>query len=107
MLTFRVYGLGLGGKDLQTLAFVALVFGNQALLYVIRERGRLWASRPSPWVLASTALDIAIVTALTWSGTLMAPLPGRVLAALFAASAAFALLLDQVKRPVTALFKVE
>jgi H+-transporting ATPase len=89
------------------LAFVALVFGNQAQLYVLRDRGRLWASRPSPWVLASSTVDIAMVTALALSGTLMAPLPARLLAALFAAAVAFALLLDQVKRPVTRLFKAE
>jgi H+-transporting ATPase len=107
MLAFGLFGLGLAGDQLQTLAFVALGFGNQGLLYVLRERGRLWASWPSAWVLASSALDIAIVTALAFSGTLMAPLPGRVLTALFAAAAVFALLLDQVKRPVTRMFKVE
>ena len=32
-------------------AFVTLVFGNQAVLYVLRERRRMWSSKPSNWVL--------------------------------------------------------
>jgi H+-transporting ATPase len=40
--------LGLTPGEVQTLALITLVFGNQALLYVLRERGRLWRSRPSP-----------------------------------------------------------
>ena len=37
----------------------------------------------------------------------MAPLPWRLVLAIFVAAAAFTLILDQIKRPVTALFKVE
>jgi len=38
---------------------------------------------------------------------LMEPLPWRLVLAIFVAAAAFALILDQIKRPVTALFKIE
>lgn len=89
---------GLGTEQLQTLTLVTLVLGNQALLYVLRERGPMWGSRPSTWVLASSAADIAIVSTLALSGTLMAPLPWRVLLGVAAAAVAFALILDQVKR---------
>jgi hypothetical protein len=41
------------------------------------------------------------------SGTLIAPLPWRALVAVFAAAAGFALILDLIKRPVLAAFKVE
>jgi H+-transporting ATPase len=75
-------------------------------LYVLRERHHLWSSRPGHWVLASSAVDIAIVSTLAISGVLMEPLPWRVLAAVFAAAAGFALILDQVKLPVKAAFKV-
>ena len=99
MLVFGNFRLGLGPGELQTLAFVTLVFGNQALLYVLRERRHMWRSKPGNWVLASSAADIAIVSVLALSGTLMEPLPWRVLAA-FAAAIGFALVLDQIKLPV-------
>ena len=76
-------------------------------MYVVRERRRLWSSRPSKWVFASSAADIGIAAALALSGTLMAPLPWRVVLAIFAAAAAFALALDQIKRPVTARIRIE
>ena len=92
---------------MQTLAFVTLVFGNQAVLYVVRERRPMWSSRPSHWVLASSVIDIGIVSTLALSGTLMEPLPVRVIAALFVAAIGFAFILDRIKLPVTAVFKVE
>ena len=92
--------------ELQTLAFVTLVFGNQAVLYVLRERRRIWSSRPSYWIVAASVAGIAIAAALALSGTMMQPLGWRVLAALFVASVGFALILDQIKQPVTAIFKV-
>ena len=106
VLLFAKYRLGLNPGELQTLAFVTLVFGAQALLYVVRERHHLWSSRPSGWVLVSSVADIAIVAALAGSGTLMDPLPWRVLATVFVAATGFALILDQIKLPVRSVFKV-
>jgi len=83
------------------------VFGNQALLYVLRERRRMWRSKPSAWVFACSAADIAIVVVLALSGVLMAPLTWRLVVAVFAVAAGFALLLDQVKLPILSLFEVE
>jgi len=107
VLAFGMFRLGLAPEILQTLAFVALVFGNQSVLYVVRERRRLWGSIPGPWVVASSIADIAIVSALALSGILMAPLPWHIVAAVLGASIGFALLLDQVKLPVMAAFKVQ
>jgi H+-transporting ATPase len=107
VLAVGIFALDLGERELQTLALVTLVFGAQALLFVVRERRRLWSSKPSNWVLAAAAADIAIISVLALSGTLMEALPWRVLAAVLAAAAAFALVLDQIKRPVLAVFKVE
>jgi len=107
MLAFGKFRLGLGPGYLQTLAFVTLVFGNQAVLYVVRERRHIWSSKPGNWVLASSAADIAIVSALALSGILMEPLPWRVITAVFAAAVGFALMLDQIKLPVISAFKVE
>jgi len=106
MLVFGIFRLGLGPGALQTLAFVTIVFGNQALLYVLRERGHMWRSRPGNWVLASSVVDVAIVSVLALSGVLMEPLPWRVLVTAFAAAASFALLLDQIKRPVLSAFRM-
>jgi H+-transporting ATPase len=105
VLAFGTYRLGLSAGELQTLAFVTLIFGAQGLLYVLRERRHMWSSRPGKWVLAASATDVVIVSALALSGTLMEPLPWRVLAAVFVAAAGLAFVLDQVKLPVKAAFK--
>jgi H+-transporting ATPase len=97
---------GMDPGALQTLAFVTLVFGSQALLYVVRERRRLWSSKPGAWVLAASATDIAVVSVLALSGILMEPLPWRAIVAVLAAAAGLALALDLIKRPVMAAFKV-
>ena len=107
MLAFGRFELGLGVEALQTWTFATIVLGNQALLYVLRERRRLWRSRPSAWVFASSVADIAIVGVLAVSGTLMAPLPWSLLVAAFGAAAGFAVLLDQVKVPILSVFTVE
>ena len=96
-----------GPGELRTLAFITLVFGSQALLYVVRERRRMWSSRPSNWVLAASAADIVVVSALALSGTLMEPLAWPVMAAVFTAAMGFGLILDQIKLLVMAAFKVE
>ena len=89
------------------LTFVTLVLGNQAVLYVLRERGRMWGSRPGAWVFVASAVDVAIATTLALSGTLMAPLPWRLILVAAAAAISFALILDQVKRPILSAFKTE
>ena len=106
VVAFGKWRLGLRPQELQTLALVTLVYGAQALIFVLRERARLWSSRPGGWVLAASCADIAIVSTLALSGTLMAPLPGQVLAALLAAVIAFALLLDRLKVAVLPLFRI-
>ncbi len=97
--------LGFSSEQLQTLAFVTLVFGNQTVLYVLRERGRIWSSRPSHWVLAASAAGVALAATLAFSGVLMSPLLWPTLATLLVAAVGLALVLDQIKRPVMALFK--
>jgi H+-transporting ATPase len=107
MLALGEFRLGLGAAELQTLAFVTLVFGNQAVLFVARERHHMWSSRPGTWVLAASAADIAIVSVLALSGILMEPLPFRIVAAIFAAAIGFAFILDQIKLSITAKIKIE
>ena len=107
MLAIAKYQLGLAPKTLQTFAFVTVLFGSQGLIYVLRERRHIWSSMPSKWVFISSAVDIGIVTALAFSGTLMEPLPWRLLLGIALATAVFALVLDQIKRLVMLMFRIE
>jgi H+-transporting ATPase len=106
VLAFAQRALRLGPSELRTVALATLVFGNQMLLYVMRERGSMWASTPSVWVLVSSAMGIVLISALALSGTLMAPVSWQFLAALLAAAMGFALILDQLKRPIMRAFKL-
>lgn len=58
--------------QLQTLMFLVLVFTGQGMVYLVRERHQCWRSRPSGWLLASSALDILVVGVLATQGVLMA-----------------------------------
>ncbi|MDR3472141.1 MAG: HAD-IC family P-type ATPase [Devosia sp.] len=100
VLGFGIHGMGLGIGALQSLAFIAIVFGNQATTYTNRERRRLWSSRPGSWVVASSALDLGIASTLAIGGIAMTPLPPMAVAGTAAAAIAFAVLLDAVKVPV-------
>ncbi|MDE3177933.1 MAG: HAD-IC family P-type ATPase [Pseudomonadota bacterium] len=106
MLAIGEFLLRLDPARLQTLTFVALAFGNQSLLYALRETRHMWASRPGVWVAAASALDIAVVTALALAGVLMAPLPPQIVAVEFLAAFAFAFLLDQLKLPILSALRI-
>ncbi|AOL08539.1 HAD-IC family P-type ATPase [Burkholderia contaminans] len=93
-------------RELQSLSFLAIAFGNQAVLYVLRERGHLWHSRPGRWLLLSSAIDVTIVSGLVLSGTLMARLPWSLVGAVAMTAIGFALLLDQLKIPVEAALRL-
>ena len=94
--------LGLTSGQMQTLTFLMFVYAGQALVYVLRERGHLWDSRPSIVMMMFSAADLAVVSTLAIWGILMQPLPAGLVSALFAAAIIFALLLDRVK---VALFR--
>jgi H+-transporting ATPase len=100
LLAFGRFWLGLEIGPLRTLAFFIMVVDAQATVYVVRERRRLWSSRPGAWVLASSAVDVGVGALISLSGWLTPPLSAGLVAALVAAAAAFALLLDAVKKPV-------
>jgi len=100
------FAWGFGIETLRTLTFVALVFGSQATLYVVRERRRLWSSRPSLWLVASSVVDVVVAAALAIGGIAMRPLPAFVVAGILAAAAAFAFVLDTVKAPVFARLNI-
>jgi H+-transporting ATPase len=94
VLAAGAYRLHLDIGRLQTLAFVALIFGTQATLYSVRERGRIWDSVPGSWMLLSSAVDIALAAFIAVTGVLTPALPGAILGAMFAAAVLLALALD-------------
>jgi H+-transporting ATPase len=100
VLAFGAYRLGFDISALRTLAFVVIVFGNQATMYTNRERRHLWSSRPSFWVVFSSIADLLIASTLAIGGIAMTPLPASLVAGTLAAAAVFAVILDLVKVPV-------
>jgi H+-transporting ATPase len=100
VLTVAKFRLGLGIEAIQTLAFVAIVFGNQATTYTNRERGRMGTSRPSLWLIGSSVVDLLIASTLATFGIAMTPLPVLVVGAIFVAAALFAFIVDFSKVPV-------
>lgn len=106
VLAIGKFKMGLGTEALRTLAVVVLVFGSQAALYAIRERQRLWHSRPSLWVLVSSVGDVLIISTLATLGIFMAPLSILVVASTLAAAITFAFVLDFVKTPLFSRLRI-
>jgi H+-transporting ATPase len=106
VLAFGLYRMRFGIEALQTLTFIAIVFGNQATTYTNRERRHLWSSRPSIWLLVSSVADLMIASTLAVGGIAMTPLPAWVVAGTLAAVIVFAILLDLVKVPIFQRLKI-
>jgi H+-transporting ATPase len=85
---------------LRTLAFVVIVFGNQATTYANRARRRLWSTRPSFWLVVSSVADVLIASTLALCGIFMMPLPIVVVAGTLAATVVFAFVVDAAKGPI-------
>ena len=102
VLAFGQFHQRLGLSQLQTLSAVAIVYGCQAAIYAIRERQRLWGSRPGLALVVSSVADVCIISTLAVRGIAMAPLPLTTLACEFGAAVIFGLILDAVKIPVFA-----
>ena len=100
VLAVAKYRLGFGIETLRSLAFVSIVFGNQATTYTNRERRRLGSLRPSRLLIASSAADLLIASTLATCGIAMAALPALVVGGTLVAAAAFAFVLDLAKVPV-------
>jgi len=97
VITIGKLVIGLDTEAVRTLAAIVLVFSGQAVLYTMRERRRIWRSRPSGWLMASSVADILIIGTLAATGTLMAALPVSVVIGTLLAACGFALILDTVK----------
>jgi H+-transporting ATPase len=106
VLAFAKVRLGFAIESLRTVAFLAIVFGNQATTYTNRERGRMGACRPSPWLIGSSLVDVTIASTLAISGIAMHALQIAVVGGILIAAAAFAVLLDFAKVPVLSRLKI-
>jgi H+-transporting ATPase len=102
ILSFSVFFVGrdvLGLKlpELQTLVFVMLVATGQGNVYLVRERGPFWRSRPSRWLIASSVIDLVVVVAMAVAGILMTPVSPTLIGLLLVVVAAYLLVLDKLK----------
>ncbi len=107
VLAIGRYRLALNQAQLQTLACVTLSFTSQALFYVVRERRRLWSSRPSAWIVLSMIADILIFGLLGTRGILMRAIPPLLIAAVFGASILLAFALDSLKAALGTHLKMQ
>ena len=64
------YGMRLSPGEMQTLTFTMLAFAGQGNVYVLREHGRLWSSRPAPIMLLASLCDVLLVASLAAGGVL-------------------------------------
>ena len=106
LLTFGSLVMHLDIDTLRTMTLVTLACNGQAVFYVVRERRRLWSSRPSRLVIISSILDILIIGTLALGGILMAPLAPSIITGILAAAVVLALVLDQVKLWLFARFRM-
>jgi H+-transporting ATPase len=92
--------------QLQTLAFITLVFSGQGTVYLVRERYHLWSSRPSRWMLVSSAADIMLVSLFATHGILMAAVSTRLVAGVLLVVAFYLIAVDFVKVRIFAYFNL-
>lgn len=113
LVLFSVVVLFVGRKifmmttlQIQTLAFLILVFGGQGTVYLVRERHHLWNSVPSRWMIVSSLADLLFVGVLATKGLLMTPLAPSVVAAVLGAMLLYLLAVDFIKVRVFRYFGV-
>ena len=91
------YALRLEPGPLQTLTFATLILASQAGVYLLRERGHFWDTRPGPYLVASSAVGLGVTTLLALGGILMPPVRPALLLEVAGAGAAFYVALDWLK----------
>ena len=111
VLSFAVFftgrnALGLPLAQLQTLVFVMLVTTGQGNVYLVRERGHFWQSRPSAWLVGSSIIDLAVVIFMATKGVLMAPVSPVLITWLLVVVVLYLLVVDQFKALIFRRFKV-
>ncbi|MDE3096104.1 MAG: plasma-membrane proton-efflux P-type ATPase [Chloroflexota bacterium] len=97
---------GLDLARVQTAVFLMLIFTGQATVYLVRERGHFWHSRPGRWLLLSSAISVLVMSLLAERGWLMAPLDVQWIAAIFGATLLYLFLFDGYKTHVFRRFGI-
>ena len=82
---------------LQTPTFATIILSTQAGIYLLRERGHLWASRPSPLLLGSSVFAAGVALVLSQSGWLMPTIDPRLLVGVAVLAAVYFVALDSLK----------
>ncbi len=107
ILSLSWHFLGLTPEQTQTLTFVMLGFAGQGNVYVLRERGRLWRSRPAPIMALASVCDVTLMACFATFGILMAPLPVWIIGMLIATTFVFTLTMDTIKLAVFAHLRID
>ena len=63
--------LQLDPRPLQTLTFATLILSSQAGVYLLRERGHFWNTRPSRFLIGSSVAGLGVTALLALGGILM------------------------------------
>ena len=101
-LSFAVFVAGrnwlrLPLPQLQTLIFLMLVFTGQGNVYLVRERGHFWRSRPGRWLMIGSVADIVAVCVLAARGILMAAISPALVVGLLMIVPAYLVVVDFLK----------
>ncbi|HVW69095.1 MAG TPA: HAD-IC family P-type ATPase [Steroidobacteraceae bacterium] len=107
ILSLCWFTLHLEPEQMQTLTFVMLGFAGQGNVYVLRERGRLWRSRPAPIVVFASLCDVTLMGCFAAFGILMARLPLWIIGMLIGTTLAFTLAMDSIKLAVFARVRID
>jgi H+-transporting ATPase len=107
ILSLCWFALGLSPLEMQTLTFVMLGFAGQGNVYVLRERGRLWLSRPAPVLVLASLCDVTLMGCFAAFGILMTPLPLAIIGMLIGTTLAFTLAMDSIKLAVFARLRID
>jgi H+-transporting ATPase len=107
ILGFCWYMLKLNPLQMQTLTFVMLGFAGQGNVYVLRERGHLWNSRPAAVMVLASTCDVVLMGCLAAFGVLMSPLPLWIIGMLIGTSLVFTLAMDSIKLAVFGRLRID
>lgn len=107
ILSLCWFTIDLNPQQMQTLTFVMLGFAGQGNLYVLRERGRLWRSRPAPVMALASLCDLTLMGAFATFGILMTSLPLWIIGMLVGTTLVFTLAMDSIKLAVFARLRID
>jgi H+-transporting ATPase len=101
------FALRLSPEQMQTLTFVMLGFAGQGNVYVLRERGRLWHSRPALIMVLASFCDVVLMGSLATAGFMMSALPLSIIGILIGTTLLFTLAMDSIKLAVFARLRID